>query len=337
MNTVDTSEWGLFDFKSVFNYQRGKRLVTLDQIDGDIPYISSSKANNGIDNYIDPPDFMQIHENAITLNNSGSVGYCFYHQYKFVCSDHCTVITIKDKLVKMTPKIALFLKPVIESMKPKYNFAREISDFRLGKEKIRLPKNNERGPDWKYMETLVDDIAKNIIFNQPMIGKVEKSPIDTRTWGWFFITKLFDVKRGERLVEDRRIGGEIPLVTASSENNGIVDFLSYDEFNSTKKLFENKITVDMFFNVFYHKYRYFTDDNVHTLIPKFKEEENEFVMIFLITMLRKLGHKYGYGRQLRMERIELEQIKLPVIKKEVPDWAFMENYVKSLPYSSNLV
>ena len=66
MNTVDTSEWGLFDFKSVFNYQRGKRLVTLDQIDGDIPYISSSKANNGIDNYIDPPDFMQIHENAIT-------------------------------------------------------------------------------------------------------------------------------------------------------------------------------------------------------------------------------------------------------------------------------
>ena len=30
------------------------------------------------------------------------------------------------------------------------------------------------------------------------------------------------------------------------------------------------------------------------------------------------------------------QIKLPVTEKNDPDWQFMEDYIKSLPYSSNL-
>jgi len=85
---LDISTWEEFSFKKVFNFSRGKRLVKLDQKDGDIAYISSSKVNNGIDNYISPPDYMTKYSNALTINNSGSVGYVFHHTYDFVCSDH---------------------------------------------------------------------------------------------------------------------------------------------------------------------------------------------------------------------------------------------------------
>ena len=155
---LDINKWKAFAFPSVFRFKRGKRLIKLDQNDGNIAYISSTKINNGIDNYISPPNYMKVYNNAITLNNSGSVGHCFYHSYNFVCSDHCTVISIKDKSVQLNPYIAIFLKPIIESLKPKYNFAREISDSRLKKEKISLPVDSKGNPDWDYMEQYIKSL-----------------------------------------------------------------------------------------------------------------------------------------------------------------------------------
>lgn len=155
---LDMSLWKEFKFSEVFSFKRGKRLVKLDQVDGDIAYISSSKVNNGIDNYISPPEYMTIYNNSITINNSGSVGYVFYHKYDFVCSDHCTVISILDADIALDCYIAIFLKPIMESMKPKYNFAREISDARLGKENIVLPVNDKGEPNWSYMRDYIKSL-----------------------------------------------------------------------------------------------------------------------------------------------------------------------------------
>lgn len=152
---LKVDNWKEFNFNDIFEFKRGKRLVKLDQNDGEIAYISSTKENNGIDNYISPPDYMTVYNNAMTINNSGSVGYVFYHNYDFVASDHCTVLKIKDKEVVLNEFLAIFLKPIIEAIKPKYNFAREISDYRLNKEKILLPIDGKGKPDWGYMEKYI--------------------------------------------------------------------------------------------------------------------------------------------------------------------------------------
>ena len=72
MSNINT--WKEFKFKKVFAFERGKRLIKLDQTDGTIAYISSSKSNNGIDNFINPPKFMKKYNNTLTLNKSGSIG-----------------------------------------------------------------------------------------------------------------------------------------------------------------------------------------------------------------------------------------------------------------------
>ena len=90
----------------------------------------------------------------------------------------------------------------------------------------------------------------------------------------------------------------------------------------------------MFFNTFYHSYTYFSDDNVHTLIPK--EKLSVYTSMFLVAIFRFNMYKYAYGRQLRIHRLKKEKIKLPTNRERRPDWAFMEYYIKSLPYSSNL-
>lgn len=152
---------------------------------------------------------------------------------------------------------------------------------------------------------------------------------------------IFDIKKGERLVELDRVAGEVPLITASSYNNGIATFIDLDTFESKKKIFINQITIDMFANIFYHNYKYFSDDNVHTLLLKEHNIKlNKYHIFFIIGILKKLKPRYGFGRQVRVKRLEQEFIKLPAKlnkdKEYEPDWEFMENYIKSLPYSANL-
>ena len=157
-------------------------------------------------------------------------------------------------------------------------------------------------------------------------------------WGDFLLPDIFTIEKGERLTEVNRIEGPIPLITASSYCNGITAFIDEPTFVETKKLFENKITMDMFGNVFYHKYKYFSDDNVHTLIIKDDKDLrlNDYIYLFMVTILRRLSSKYQYGRQLRLHRLENEIVSLPMNQYKKPDWQFIENYMKSLPCSSNL-
>ena len=286
---------------------------------------------------------MKIYKNALTLNNSGSVGYCFYHPYKFVASDHCTIIQIKNKKIKLNNYISLFLKPIIESMKDKYNFAREINNERLKKEKILLPTIKDKAPDWAFMENYIKSLSKKIKYNNKVTeNRIIKKTIKlaSKNWKEFKIKDIFNIQKGERLTILDRMHGDTPLLTAASVNNGISSFIDYEIFKDKKKLFQNKITVDMFCNVFYQEFRYFSDDNIHTLLFKNKlhekHYENKFINLFLVSILKQLSKKYDYGRQVRLKRFEEEIISLPVTNKKELDFKFMENYIKSLPYSSSL-
>jgi len=196
--------------------------------------------------------------------------------------------------------------------------------------------------DEDFQKVLVKFASFSFANNRPEIvnhliskKQYKKLSLQDRDWEWFEIGDLFEIEKGERLTKQDRIEGDIPLITAGENNNGVADNILFEEFKDKKKIFENKITVDMFFNVFYHDYKYFSDDNVHTLIPK-NFSLNSFSSSFLITILNKLKYKYAYGRQVRLMRLPFEKIKLPIDKNGDPDWEFMEDYIKSLPYSASI-
>lgn len=139
---------------------------------------------------------------------------------------------------------------------------------------------------------------------------------------------LFIIDRGERLVKYERLEGEVPLITASAYNNGRTSMIDMDFaiIDKEKKINENKITIDMFCNVFYHQYEYFSDDNVHTLSFLNPEYEcyynNPYINLFLLTVISLLKNKFEFGRQVRLKRLENLYIKLPVDSNGNPDWQF---------------
>ncbi|MCK4983646.1 MAG: restriction endonuclease subunit S [Victivallaceae bacterium] len=334
---INKNNWKEFEFEDIFTISRGKRLVKLDQTNGDIAYVSSSKKNNGVDNYITPPDYMKIYRNALTLSNSGSVGYCFYHPYKFVVSDHCTVIQIKDKNIKLNNHISLFLKPVVESMRSKYNFAREINNERLKKEKILLPITNEENPDWGYMEKYIKIQSSGIAYN----GKIEKKEsylrLDDVPWNEFKVggkNGVFSIKtcrcnNAGILVE----GDDIFYIGAKKTNNGVIKKVAFNEKLTTKG---NCIAFvcDGDGAVGYNTYQ--PNDFIGTTNLKvgYNHNLNMYNALFLISILDKKRALYSHGRK-RGARLKNEVIYLPS-KNGKPDFEFMENYIKLLPYSSNL-
>ena len=138
-----------FDIRTVFPaIRRGKRLKTADHIEGNIPYVSSSAANNAVDAFIGNEGHIRKYKNCITLANSGSVGTAFYHCYEFIASDHVTALQ-SNRLNKYS---YLFVATMVSRLQEKYSFNREINDLRINKEKVLLPVDSDSQPDWQYME-----------------------------------------------------------------------------------------------------------------------------------------------------------------------------------------
>lgn len=80
---------------------------------------------------------------------------------------------------------------------------------------------------------------------------------------------------------------------------------------------------------------------------------NKNIGLFIATIINKNKYKYAYGRKAFRNKFVNESIKLPIKKDEnnrylidnykeysdegyIPDWGFMENYIKSLPYGDKI-
>lgn len=142
-------EWKSFFIVDIFDtIQRGKRLKTADHLAGEIPYVSSSALNNGVDDYVSNNNGVRRFSNCLSLANSGSVGSSFYEPFEFVASDHITHLKNKE----FNKYHYLFLATMTSRLSQKYNFNREINDKRISREIILLPLNDEGEPDYEYME-----------------------------------------------------------------------------------------------------------------------------------------------------------------------------------------
>jgi len=146
---LEEKEWKEFFLKDIFeDFQRGKRITKANQVSGNIPYVSSTAGNNGIDNFIENSLNVRIFPSCLTIANSGCVGVSFYQPHKFVASDHVTHL----KHEGFNKFIYLFMATQTKKLSEKYNFNREINDRRISRERVLLPVNTKGTPDYSYME-----------------------------------------------------------------------------------------------------------------------------------------------------------------------------------------
>lgn len=153
--SIKEKDWSEFYIKDIFSdIQRGRRLKKDDHKKGDIPYISSTAMNNGVDGFVSNTENVRFFNNCLTIANSGSVGATFYQPFSFVASDHVTKLANEN----FNEFIYLFISNITKRVGEKYSFNREINDQRIKKEIILLPTNNQGKPDYEYMENYIKKI-----------------------------------------------------------------------------------------------------------------------------------------------------------------------------------
>jgi len=91
-----------------------------------------------------------------------------------------------------------------------------------------------------------------------------------------------------------------------------------------------------------HTYSYvaheeFVPNNNLSVLESISYEMNIYHKLFLIPIIEHNRYRYAYGRIPSNARFLQSMIMLPVLKNGSPDWQFMEDYIKSLPYSFNLL
>lgn len=152
---LSSKDWKSFFIVEIFDkIARGKRLKKADHIKGNKPYVSSTAMNNGVDQFIGNDKNVKVYSDCLSLANSGSVGSCFYEPFEFIASDHITHLK-KEGINEYT---YLFLATMLNRLSEKYNFNREINDKRISREKIYLPCNEKKEPDYPYMEQYIKNI-----------------------------------------------------------------------------------------------------------------------------------------------------------------------------------
>ena len=72
----------------------------------------------------------------------------------------------------------------------------------------------------------------------------------------------------------------------------------------------------------------------HIFTPKFKM--TTYVALFLCALIKKEKYRFSYGRKWGIERMKISTIKLPADSRGGPDLAFIEHFMSTLPYSSQI-
>lgn len=309
----------------MFEIMYPKTLIYSDMIPdkNGINFVSSQEKNNGIVGRVQEVDGIKIYpKGCITVPLKGSVLMAHLQPQKCYVAHQIAVLLPKKS---MSIQEKLYYVTLIRHNSYKYNYGRQ-ADKTIGD--IYIPDgeiyNTDRTKSLRY-----DIITTHNRYSQ--------RPLNIDSWREFKVGDYFDVylSSGDLKIDECELGN-IPLVSSGTTNNGIVGYIDEKGDGKAQIFKANSITVDMFCNAFYQNNDYYavSHGRVNILYPKFKC--NPFIGCFICSIINNERFKYSYGRAVYSDEISRMVIKLPTTLDNVPDWGFMENYIRSLPYGDRI-
>ena len=320
----------------------------------DINYIGAKKNDNGVMRSVALNEALisKGHGIMFICDGEGSVGYTNYIDKDFIGST-TTAIGYDEALTQLN---AMFLISVLDNEKFRYSYGRKYRNH-LGKMEIYLPaKHNPNGsifkdkskryskfgyvPDWEFMENYI-----KTLHYKPLTTKNRPEnalALDTNKWGEFQVKDIFTFKNGKGLTteEIEENAGDFAVVQSGEKNNGVIGLvdLNYCKFKNYVYTLKPCLAVakngSAGFVSFQKNGCVAGNDAKILLLPD--KIAKVGIYLFLQTILSANRFKYSYGRKVTNEKYENEIIKLPINHKGEPDFEFMENYIKSLPYGDRV-
>lgn len=288
-----------------------------------VPFVSRTENNNGVSAYVEMElDIEPNPAHTLSVAGGGSVLSTFYQSFPYYSGRDLYVLMPKRKMSVIE---MLFYAKCISANKYKYNYGRQANKTLKN---ILIP--SQISEELKNKLTAYHKELEKSISQKPIIDK--KIKLEADKWRKFELNELFKIQGSKTtpLLELEEYGkGKYPYVTTQATNNGVEGFFDFYSEDG------NILTADSAVLGYcsYQSLPFSASDHVEKLTPKFKM--NKYIAMFLSTILNLEQYRYNYGRKCSQDRMKKISIKLPS-KNGNPDFEYMENYIKSLSYSSSL-
>jgi len=285
-----------------------------------VAFVGRTAKNNGVTAFVNKVERPPFPAGTITVNLGGAILESYVQLFPFYTAQNVAVL---KPIKQMNELEKLYYCFVIKANKFRYSaFGREANRTLRT---LLVPKNVPQ----KFLNIKVDKISDKSVSDKKFF-------LSDRKLKWFLLDDLFNLSTEPfvSIGEAKKTHGEYPFISTGSDNNGIACMTGIEK---AKVYPSGCITVASSGNAgeaFYQEKPFKVTNMITILKPKFNI--NIYIGLFLVTLIRKEKYRYSYGRKSGIERMKESKVKLPVDKNGNPDWQFMEDYIKSLPYSASI-
>ena len=287
-----------------------------------INFVSRTAKNNGVSARVERlSEVTPIPAGTISVAGGGSVMESFLQPEPYYSGRDLYYLVEK---ILLSDQQKLYYCACLRANKYRYNYGRQAN--RTLKD-ILIPAPGDI-PQW------VHDANPDMFLHANDAQENEKQlPLNTFSWKWFELHELFEIRKGKRLTKANMTTGTTPFIGAIDSNNGLTAYIGKPPIHDA-----DVITVNYNGNgvaeAFFQTKPFWCSDDVNVLYPKF--DITPHIAMFICTIIRMEKYRFNYGRKWHMERMRTSTIKLPITNNGEPDWKYMENYIKSLPFSSQI-
>ena len=342
---------------------------------GTFAVVQSGEENNGVLGKIDldyckQKKYTFSTKPCLTIARTGSAGFVSFQYNGCVVGDSAKILLLDDKVA--TIEHYLFLQSILTANKFKYTYGRKVTEEKYMNDYIKLPvRDNEDGtifidpskkysdegyvPDWKFMENYIKSLHY-----KPLTTKKNKIncaiKLNVSNWKYFYLRNICAISMGNKLDWSAMTmeNPSVKFVGRSADNNGVAGMVDF--IDDVEPYDAGCITVALGGSLgasYLQNEQFYTSQNVSVL--KFEDGVSDGAKLFISCLImNESKHKYfPFGRELNTHIRTDFGFTLPVLHNTdgtlfiddthkysdegyVPDWQFMEDYIKSLPYGDRL-
>ncbi|MEI6629014.1 MAG: restriction endonuclease subunit S [Alphaproteobacteria bacterium] len=160
MKKIDTTQWKEFVIGDLFEVRRTIARSHAKYVDGDVPFVASGSANNGVVKLCMCGENEKLDKgNSITV--SPLDGSAFYQPTDFLGRGGGSAILVLSNS-SLNELNGLFLATVLRDTLTKYSYSDQLNSQSIILERVMIPSTTDGEPDWKYMRAVMKD-AENVI------------------------------------------------------------------------------------------------------------------------------------------------------------------------------
>ena len=354
---LNVADWKPFVTSRLFyDMRNGKANQQMLEEGDECFYVGAKKDDNGVMIHCLKDESLMTKGNCIIFicNGQGSVGYANYMDVDFIGTTDI-VAGYNDNL---NPEIGAFLATVYSQERPKYSFGRKWKT-KLADTEVNLPvQHNADGsifiddtkkysddgyvPDWQFMEEYIKSLHHKPLTTKNKSGQAPD--LNVQDWKYFLLKDICKITMGNKMDATAMTTNnpEYNFVGRSADDNGVamkVDAVYTENDELIEPYPAGCITIALggsLGSTYLQKEPFYTSQNVSVL--EFPKEVSDSAKLFLCTLIHNesLYKYFPFGRELNTHIRTDFGFTIPVDSDGNPNWQFMEDYIKALPYGDRL-